>query len=101
MNDIIFSAYTFLEVNDPRYGQNSQYIRLDVLKALNRLQDTFKHYGAGDVETVSIYPSKGKVNLKLRIPEDHNHRNVVMNLYDKEGIYETVLGMVMDGREQG
>lgn len=102
MTDVVFAAYTYLEVNDPRYDRDSNHIRFDTLRAINRLQQTLKRYVpdnyGGNVRNINIYPSKGKVNLKLRIPEDYDGRNVVMDIDDKEGIYEIVLGMVMDGR---
>ena len=101
MSNIIFAAYTWLDVNDPRYDDNPRWIRADTLKAMTRLLHTLKRYTDEDVTTVSIYPSRGKVNIKLRIPEDFSQRNVVKDVHDKEGIYETVLGMVMDGRKKG
>ena len=104
MTDIVFAAYTYLDINDPRYVKDSKHIRFDTLRAVNRLQQTLKRYVpdnyGGNVRNINIYPSKGKVNLKLRIPEDCDHRNFVVDIEDKEGIYEAVLGMVMDGRSK-
>jgi hypothetical protein len=98
MAEVIISAYTWLDVNDPRYEDNPRWIRSDTLKAINQLVALFRKYGdEGEVRQVDIYPSKGKVNLKLRLPPDYSGRNVSRDITDKEGIYETVLGMVMDG----
>lgn len=105
MDNVTFAAYTYLEVNDPRYDEDTNHIRFDTLRAINRLQQTLKRYipddYTGDVGNINIYPSKGKVNIKLRIPEEYDSRNITLDINDKEGIYETVLGMVMDGRAKG
>lgn len=99
MTEIILAAYTYLDVNNPRYIVNPLYIRLDTLVAINRLVSKLRKYDDdGEVRQVGIYPSKGRVNLKVRIPPDYSGRNVMKDITDKQGIYETVLGMVMDGR---
>lgn len=98
MAEIIVAAYTWLDVNDPRYADNPRWIRSDTLKALNLLVSKMGKYEDGEVRQVGIYPSKGRVNLKVRVPPDYSGRNAMKDITDKDGIYEIVLGMVMDGR---
>lgn len=99
MTDIILAAYTHIDVNNPRYDKNPNVIRLDTLVAINRLIAKLGKYSdEEEVRQVGIYPSKGKVNLKVRLPPDYSGRNIMKDITDKQGIYETVLGMVMDGR---